>query len=310
MRGMFGAMWEVDDPTARHFMPYADDFVVAPAHRNRGVASQVMQASVAETARRGFPFAVSLSAGPVTFVGSLATGWRSAGAYQSVWRDSAWSPPLRRRLDRLHTRAYGRLKLAFDALHPAGPFARLDRGSRHITGPLSLRRAPRAAEMAALVARLPWDGRIRHVRDADYLAWRFGNPLHDYRFLFWDDGGLQGYLVLQRYVSDRADRGCVNIVDWEASSEAIRTGLLTAALRAGRFTRLHTWTVSASEPLRILLRDQGFVAVEPAGVQARRGGLLVRRLDAANRDAPWMLGSRSLLRIAEWDLRMLYSMAG
>ena len=202
------------------------------------------------------------------------------------------------------------MKLAFDALHPAGPFARLDRGSRHITGPLSLRRAPRAAEMAALVARLPWDGRIRHVRDADYLAWRFGNPLHDYRFLFWDDGGLQGYLVLQRYVSDRADRGCVNIVDWEASSEAIRTGLLTAALRAGRFTRLHTWTVSASEPLRILLRDQGFVAVEPAGVQARRGGLLVRRLDAANRDAPWMLGSRSLLRIAEWDLRMLYSMAG
>jgi hypothetical protein len=71
--------------------------------------------------------------------------------------------------------------------------------------------------MAELVARRPWDGRIRHLRDAEYFAWRFRDPLHDYRFLYWDDGGLRGYPVLQRYVSDRADHGCVNIADVAAA---------------------------------------------------------------------------------------------
>jgi GNAT superfamily N-acetyltransferase len=38
MRGMFGALWQVDDPSARHILPCADDFVVDPEYRNRGVA--------------------------------------------------------------------------------------------------------------------------------------------------------------------------------------------------------------------------------------------------------------------------------
>lgn len=293
MRGLFGALWQVDDRATRHLLPYADDFVVAPEHRNRGAAAQIMRAALDGGARRGFRFAVSLSAGPVTFVNSLAAGWRSAGSYQSVWRGRSTSPLV----GRLH------------ALVPRGPFARLDRAGRRRSHRVSLARHPRPHEMAALIERLPWDGRIRHVRDPEYLAWRFRNPLHEYRFLFWDEDGLQGYLVLQRYLSERADQRCVNIADWEAADERIRSNLLQTALDWGRFARVHAWTIGAGEPVRTLLRDHGFAASEPGGIRARSKGLLVRWLGDARADERWTLGSRNLLDIGDWDLRMLYSMA-
>jgi GNAT superfamily N-acetyltransferase len=310
MRGRLGAMWQVDDVATRHLLPYTDDFVVAPEHRNRGVASQITRASVQDAADRGFPFVLSFNAGPVTFINLLAAGWRAAGSYHSVWRNTAWTP----RLERLRGRArqtpwYGRFNAIVHALRPAGPFARLDRAAGRISGRLPLSRAPRPQEMAELVARLPWDGRIRHVRDADYFAWRFRNPLHDYRFLFWDDGGLRGYLVLQRYLSDRADQVCVNITDWEASDHDVQAGLLDTALRCGRFSRIQTWAVSLGEPIRALLRQHGFQSPEPGGLRTR-SGLLVRRLGDALPEERCALGSRDLANIADWDLRMLYSMAG
>lgn len=309
MRGTLGAMWQVDDVATRRLLPYADDFVVAPQHRNRGVARQIMKASLRDAAECGFQFVLSFNASPVTFINLLAAGWRAAGSYHAVWRNTAWTPRLERLRDRVRqTRWYGRFNAIVHALRPAGPFARLDRAAGRIAGRLSLSCEPRPQEMADLVARLPWDGRIRHVRDADYFEWRFRNPLHDYRFLFWDDGGLRGYLVLQRYLSDRLDQGCVNIADWEASDEAVQTALLETALHYGRFSRIQTWTVSLREPVRALLRDHGFEAAEPAGVRARSSGLLVCRLGNTPAKEPWALGSRDLLNIADWDLRMLYSM--
>jgi GNAT superfamily N-acetyltransferase len=309
MRGLFGAAWEVDRVATPHLLPYADDFVVAPPHRNSGVARQVLQAGLADAARRGFPYAVNLSAGTVTFVNSLAAGWRSAGSYHSAWRTHATST-----VQRIRNRARRVPGLAvLDAVLPrsrdAALFARLDRIGARGGGSVSLSDQPRPEEMAALVQRLPWDGRIRHVRSSAYLAWRYRNPLHDYRFLFWDDGGLQGYLVLQRYVSDRADATRVNIADWEGSDQRIRAGLLQAALDWGRFPRLHAWSVGSSDADLALLRERGFLLTEPSGVRARSSGLLVRRVAEGDADARWTLGSRDLLDIADWDLRMLYSMA-
>jgi hypothetical protein len=270
-----------------------------------------MQATIDAGVEHGFPFAVSLSAGPVTYVGSLAAGWRAAGSYQSVWRrrtEESLLERVGRRLRRLP--GAGRLAAALQGGGARALFSRLDRAGRRTGDRITLARAARADEMAALVARLPWDGRIRHVRDRDYVAWRYRNPLHEYRFLFWDEGGLQGYLVLQRYLSTIADRGCVNIVDWEAADERVRAGLLRAALQWGGFDRVHAWTAGAGEPVRALLREHGFALVGSADVAQRSSGLLVRRLAAAPAAERWSLGSRDLLRVADWDLRMVYSMAG
>jgi hypothetical protein len=58
-----------------------------------------------------------------------------------------------------------------------------------------------------------------------------------------------------------------------------------------------------------MLEAHGFVAAEERGMRANSKGLLVRRLDATSPDERWSLGSRDLLRIDDWDLRMLYSMS-
>ena len=290
MRGLFGAAWEVDGPHSRFVLPHADDLVVASQYRNRGIARHVMRATLAAGADRGFPYAVSLGAGSVTLVSSLADGWRAAGSFRSAWYTAR---PTR------GAASSGRTL-----------FDRLDGSAGQSGGPMSLAAEPRPVDMAALVARLPWDGRIRHVRDAAYLSWRFRNPLHEYRFLFWNDGGLQGYLVLQRYRSERADRHCVNIVDWEAASEHVRAGLLRAALAWGRFARVQVWTAGADASQRRLLRAEGFADAEPSSVRTRSSALLVHRLETARPDQTWKLGRRNLLDVEDWDLRMLYSMVG
>jgi len=58
---------------------------------------------------------------------------------------------------------------------------------------LSIDDAPRSIEMADLIAQIPLDGRMCHVRDAEYLNWRYCNPRSAYRFLFWGERELQGY---------------------------------------------------------------------------------------------------------------------
>jgi hypothetical protein len=278
--------------------------------------SLILRATADDAARRGFRFALSLSAGAVTFVTSLAAGWRAAGSYGAVvrsqapseleaWarrlgRGSRWRAGLRPLADRARQWLWGAAW--------RGPFSRLDRTTLG-AGRISLSREPRPREMAALIERLPWDGRIRHVRDEAYLAWRFRNPMHEYRFVSWDDGGLQGYLVLQCSTWEGADQELVNIADWEAADERIAGELLRFALDRGRFPRVQAWSVGAAAPLRSMLDAHDFNVSETRGVRARSSGLLVRQLAPANGDERWSLGSRDLLQIADWDLRMLYSMS-
>lgn len=306
MRGMFGTLWEVDDGQ-QHLLPYADDFVIVPEHRNRGVAARIMQAIVDDARRRGYPFVINLSAGPVTFVTSLAAGWRSAGSYAPLdYRrpQGAAAQQVKALVgERLYRRAAGVLR----SLAPRTAFDQLDRAGES-TAPFTVEREPRAQAMASLVSRLPWDGRIRHVRDQRYFAWRFRNPLHEYRFLFAGNREIEGYLVLQRYLSKWADPHDVNIADWEGTDDRVRAGLLDAALRCGHLEHLRTWSVSASPATTGLLAERGFAAVEADNVRARSAGLLLRRLTDAAASEPWLLGSRNALSISEWDLRMIYSM--
>jgi hypothetical protein len=75
------------------------------------------------------------------------------------------------------------------------------------------------------------------VRDEAFLAWRFANPLHEYRYLYAGESTLDGYLVLQRFVAQPISHQ-VSIVDLEANDQLTRNALLDAAIRLGRFTEL------------------------------------------------------------------------
>jgi hypothetical protein len=323
MRGMVGACWQVGSQRPPLLAPCAADLVVLPEHRNRGLVERIMTSALQDLAARGYSHLFSFSGGLATQLGSLTMGWRSCGSIQTAHRRSdraARSSRLRARLAEIAL--VRRVKPVLQRLASAwrttrSPFADLDlhggSGTARLDGSVSVERRPRAAAMADLVASIGPGDRLRHLRDRDYFDWRFDEPGSDYRFLYWEDTELRGYLVLQTPTASRSHR--VNIVDWEASSPRVQADLLDTALQWGAFDHLAIWHQSLSVEAREHLRASGFSSA-PDRVsigRAHRTGLwretlLARALDPATLDQPeWRLAGRSLTDLTSWDLRMLYS---
>jgi hypothetical protein len=152
--------------------------------------------------------------------------------------------------------------------------------------------------MAELVERIGWDGRMRRLRDRDYFDWRFRNPLSIYRFLFWEDSGLQGYLVLRASVYVNPE---IAIVDWEAANGEARRELLRAALRLGEFQSLDIWSSTLSEETRAILENLGFrPSSSVTGIAEYRPTVLVKPVG----DNAWTVAGRNLLELRDWDLRL------
>jgi hypothetical protein len=312
MRGFFESRWEVGVPARVVSIPLADDLTVRADERNTGLVTRIMRAALTDLAASGVEYTFSLSAGMVTAFGSLVQGWKSPLRYELLSRSDPASDRcarLRRRAER--TRLLWRFAGSPLLLAPAErrPFARLDARARELSG-FQLERQPRCQGMAQLVAELGHDGRLRHVRSAEYLAWRFADPLREYRFLHAPASGrLDGYLVLSKRVGSGRGVGRVVVSDLEARSEEIRTALLDAAIGAGGFPELAVWAATLRPAEKVLLAQRGFGPADP--VSAARGWPCALVRSTRERAAgEWSLAERPLLDPRSWDLRMLYSMAG
>jgi hypothetical protein len=87
--------------------------------------------------------------------------------------------------------------------------------------------------------------------------------------------------------------------------------LLRAAIHLTPFVDLNIWTATIGAETKNLLRDVGFQPVhEGAGVDQEQPCLLVRSVRAGVPEAEWSLGNRRLQDMADWDIRMIYSMQG
>jgi GNAT superfamily N-acetyltransferase len=316
MRGAYGTCWEADG-VDRVVLPAVDDFAVLPEHRGSGVATLIMRAQHDDLKARGYPFAMALSSGRLTALASLAAGWKSVAAMEPVVR---FGP--RRRLTRgLYGRLHGvrflwRLAARNDRVTPSPtePFARLEALGR-IPGrapgtTIVFERAARADAMAALIQRLGHDGRIRQVRDAEFIAWRYRNPWREYGFLYMERGGrLDGFLALGRFHEYRQTMTPFHIVDWEGVPPETRAELLAVALRHGRFPEIGAWSAAGHTEDQLVLVRAGFV---PWELESRARGLpcvLVRAISSAPAEE-WKLGNRRLIDRENWDTRLLYSMHG
>jgi GNAT superfamily N-acetyltransferase len=320
MRGMLGVQWEAGMPPKTFPGLCAEDSVIHPDHRNRGISSMIMKAAFEDIASRGHQYLYSLSASPVTIISSLALGWKNVGpfglhAYRSM--RAQWFRILRKWMgetrilwrwrDRLPGRRWATGRTPLHELRDYPSVCRQTNRYRIV-----LDSSPRPGEMADLVARMEYDGRIRHVRDREYLSWRFLNPRHRYLFLYWEEKLLEGYLVLQENVSGFRPPAQVNVVDWEGTSRQVRAGLLHAALGLCSFPDLNIWTASLSEESKIIVRDAGFQPVydRAGGTKNIPPSLLVRSLEAGVQASEWALDGRRMVDMANWDMRMVYSMNG
>jgi hypothetical protein len=240
-----------------------------------------MRAVLDDAAARGHPFVVNLSAGLVTALASLAAGWKRVGAAGPVTRVAPpgalarWSARLGRHSERIkrlsRRRGWGHSS--------ADAFVRLDRigGGDGVGGSYTLATEPRAEEMSALVDRIGHDGRIRHLRDAKFFAWRYRHPLHEYRYLYHHvSGQMTGYLALRRYRVPGPAYVRTDVVDWEATGKAVAAGLLRRAIDWGEFSNLWSWTVTLPASRTRLLAESGFASVEVDRRTRGIPGILVR----------------------------------
>lgn len=319
MRGFLGMQWEAGIPAQKSIVLYADDLVVAPEHRNRGLIPKIMAAAFQDLAKRKFHNAINLSAGPMTVLSSLAAGWRSVGSMQPM-RQRSLKVALRTGRDRLSTRLPALARNMSDVFSQSAEkkrrsLANIDERqiSFNFKGApeLLFEDAPRCAAMAELVQRIGSNGRIRHVRDTKYFNWRFQNPLSLYRFLFWTKDRLEGYLVLQEYTSPNASKEVVNIVDWEASDALVQAELLQAAKNLTTDRRLLIWSVSLSGQTKAVLEEKGFKLIpQPRSATQQSSPLLVRIIGEDQLGSDWRFAGQPMLDMRSWDLRMLYSMHG
>ena len=312
MRGFYESRWEVGCPSETVSVPLADDFAIEVGERNTGVAAQILRAAAADLASSECDYAFSLSAGMLTMIGSLAQGWKSAGRVEPMARRE----PGRARRARLRERIRSTPVLwrwtqaaVLRSADERRPFRALDAAPR-TRGSVSIARDPRPDAMAELCAALGHDGRLRHVRSSAYLAWRFANPIHDYRFLYAARGEqLAGYLVLCARAQSPYPTARVCIADLVGGDPEVRAALLTCAIEAGRFAELLAWTAGLAPGERALLRERGFAPLHPER-QARGWPCVLVRAARALPASEWSLGARPLLDPASWDVRMLDSMAG
>jgi GNAT superfamily N-acetyltransferase len=314
MRGIWGSRWEAGDPAVSAVVPCAGDLVIAPEHRRRGLSVALIEAPMADLRAAGYDHVFNLSGSLPTAIGSLKSGWRSPGALGTASRAPA-GPSVRQRLRararrvRIARRASERLGLLRHPREgpPGRPFATLDRRRSSSSERIVLERGPRPDAMADLVERIGHDGRLRHVRDSTFFAWRFDNPLHAYRFLFLGEERLDAYLVVE--TDGRGGTPIVNIIDWEGTSLAAKAEVLHSAIGRGAFPVLAIWTVNLPTDAVRLLEEAGF-AIERAprsiGSAYRAAEGRTQVLVKSLRD-DWSIGGRGLLDLQHWDLRMLYS---
>jgi hypothetical protein len=251
--------------------------------------------------RNGFSCMLNLSASPVTYLRSLRDGWVPVQRFRPLRAETGiWT-----KVDQLHhsiSRLPGLWRMKDnDFLYRLARRMHRDPKPR---GHLTLSSCARPIEMAELIQNSAANDCITQRRDARYLKWRFADPFTLYRYLYWDDGGLKGFLVLER--RRNGSFGHVKIADWQAESRVVSRALLKLALESAKPAAISIWTGSRSENEIHVLEEAGFSRFDDTrGKKRYKPSLLFRMLDTKGEPLDGRDGNR-LVDGAAWDVRMLF----
>jgi len=339
MVGAYGVKWQIGDLDQTFPGLCFADLVIHPRHRHRNLLPKLMASALSDLSNTSYAYAFDLSPAPHVTLNLVIQGWRSmfiqtasrttdhatqsgylveneqnlsrfAAAYRQICCRMSKLPLLVSTYRWLRRYTYD--PISQRATKTRRAFVILDgNADRYKINPcLTLSKTARPQAMAELSKRIGYDGRIRHVRDEQYFSWRFQNPLSEYRFLFWDNGRLDGYLVLYGKIYPPNNDELAYIVDWDAINDEVWFNLLQAAMQWGSFNYISIWTATLSEDVKRLLRNAGFVFMDKTGSATRDIGgknILVKSINQKIQPSDWILGGRNLLDPTNWDLRTIYS---
>jgi hypothetical protein len=325
MVGAYGAKWQVGIPRRTYICPCFGDAVIHPDHRNQGLFRKMMTFALDDLSKTDSKYVFDFSARPEIAIVLMMNGWRSPGFLQTAhWMDVRgkifrWlrnhlnflpfpASTTRRLSGYLHGRKSdhsGQRDRTHNQFEHNGTRFENNANSR-----ITVERAPRPKAMAKLVKRIGDDGRIQHVKDESYFGWRFQNPLSRYQFVFWDDPRLEGYLTLQVPNQTNGTKVSLNVVDWEATSVQVLSGMLQTVFRWRSVSDLTLWSSTLSSENIALLRRQGFDFINKTGKIAhdiQLPALFTRSVCPDDAGSDWRLNGRSLLDLLNWNMRMIYS---
>jgi len=311
IRCIFPCCWEAGFEEQRYLCVEGADTVVLPEHRRHGLLKKLLSLDLKELRNSPYDFDITLSAGEHTVAANLQFGWLGVGKLTTMH----WQGNRSRRLARgipLLPAVYRRfLKNGTHgetSEEPFRPFQTLDESyktrDRFNGSGVALTEKPRPEAMSSLAGSQK-NGKIRHVRDEQFFAWRYQNPRSIYRFFFLDQVNRKGYLVLQQSVYAESDSPF--IVDWEATSTHVLSHLLDAAIRWGGFRSMGIWSATLTPHIRQMLRDHGFYAAGENGTSGAflfQAPVLVRPLHSEDLG---LIGTIDPTSISNWDLRPIYS---
>jgi len=324
IRSFVGAKWQFGSPRQTLVLPLEADTIIAPDRRNQGLVSLMLKAAMEDMAEKGYTYVLSLGTIPLLLMSDMKHGWRSVGSLgplqftgavseRSPKRHSVVTASAREVLSHVRTllrksplavAVYRKIRKTGNAT-PRGRFDLLDticdQKSGELGSHISIAKSPRIAEMVELKEEIVSDSRIRHVQDEEYYKWRLENPASDYRYLFWDDSKLKGYLILQttRFFPHHA----VALVDWCASDDEICAELILAAIQLTHGHDLFTWSATLSEGERGTFENAGFRPLPEGSTNNPwiAAACPVRDMP----DQEWCLADRRLLDIKNCDFRLL-----
>jgi len=320
MRGFWATSWEFGLIPRKILCLLGVDVVVDPNHRRRGVLKNMTKVALEELDNSSYKYIIALSANEGSASNVMKLGWQSAGLlYTAQWRkdrDKKGSEGVKVISEKpvlltLYRNLQKATKFLTRSQHRDSTFYTLDKNSlwhnRKFESNISIEKSPRPKAMAELVHRIGNAGRMRQVRDSQFFQWRFLNPRSAYRFIFWENSNLEGYLILR---ASAVGKGGITIVDLEATTHDLKGSLIETALKLGNFDSVTIWSATLGDEEKDLLRKIGFrfsTGSENSRGDYYRPNVLITPISHECSKGNWSISDRQLLELANWDLRAIYS---
>jgi hypothetical protein len=311
MRAVFGTRWTTGSDGDEVTIPHADDLVIHPDHRGRGLFVPLNDFLLEIARGEGYRHIVSLSGGLLTQQLSLVDGWMEVGDLERLHR-----PALSKRRAR-QSRVYRTVR----------PF--LARIVRRMLAPRSTEgsRLPTEEAIESVVERIARDAspnitiastadltpltevrepidpvRTRHVRSEQFYRWRLSNPDRRYRIVSYRDPHRRGFLVLSW--TSRTPYS-IKIAEMRARDIRVAEELLRSVTG---IQRANLELMSSTQPGLIsdCATGLGFSPFpDPENPQARRRFLLVPT-DPANNSSP--VGAADPSVLSSWHVSLIDTM--